>query len=425
MSSPLPVPSSDDIDMNGTPVRKSLLPRGSSPVTPIQPRQDDLSRPGTVARRALAVPSSSRDSANGGTGLSLSSRKLMLTVGRSVPSSSASRRTPVRQMGPTDSSDNGLFFPASPISFTPRANRRGDVHPSAVHSTPTRRQYAPRTTAPPSQANVPSSARRHDLRDPGSFLSSMPIDFPSTVAGPQAVPTPSLSARAIKSEAEDLTRVIWGTNVSLSESMKSFTNFMRNFKIKYRVSWDRDRGLSVPALSSPEEGERLLYEDYLRTMRVTNQTNLNLDMLNLQAFPPTKKLYTQLIKYPQEIIPVMDQVLKDLMVAVAEVDQQNGVEGMQGDEGEDEINEIMSKVYKVRPWGGDACNMRDLNPTGDAVSPLFTVMNTHSNYRYRQTRHNQRSRYPCNPNYPGHEDGLLSLFKLFTYCSGRDRPWPY
>ena len=83
---------------------------------------------------------------------------------------------------------------------------------------------------------------------------------------------------------------------------------MRNFKIRYRVSRDRDHGLTLPALSSSEESERLLYKDYLRAMRVTGQTTLNLDMVDLQAFPPTKKLYTQLIKYPQELIPVMDQV---------------------------------------------------------------------------------------------------------------------
>ena len=69
MSSPLPFPSSADDDMNGTPNRKSSLPRGSSSVTPIRRRPDDLSRPGTVARRALAVPPSSRGSANRGTGL--------------------------------------------------------------------------------------------------------------------------------------------------------------------------------------------------------------------------------------------------------------------------------------------------------------------------------------------------------------------
>jgi DNA replication licensing factor MCM4 len=128
--------------------------------------------------------------------------------------------------------------------------------------------------------------------------------------------------------------------------------------------FDRERGIIVPATTSFEEGERILYEDLLRKMRVTGQTNLNLDVVNLQAFPPTRKLHSQLVKYPQEIIPVMDQVLKDLMIALAEEDAAAGMEGMIGDEGEDEVNDIMGKVYKIRAWGGDACNMRDLNPTG-------------------------------------------------------------
>ncbi|KIM22898.1 hypothetical protein M408DRAFT_78352 [Serendipita vermifera MAFF 305830] len=164
-------------------------------------------------------------------------------------------------------------------------------------------------------------------------------------------------------DTEDLTRVVWGTNVSLSESMASFSNFIRSFKVKYRVAFDREKGIAVPAMATPQEGERLLYEELLRKMRITGHTNLNLDMVNLQAFPPTRKLHSQLIKYPQEIIPVMDQVLKDLMIAVAEEDASNGMEGMVGDEGEEEINEIQGKVYKIRPWGGDPCNMRDLNPT--------------------------------------------------------------
>ena len=67
----------------------------------------------------------------------------------------ASRSTPVRQLAPTDGSDNGLFSPASPIAITPRPNRRGkNIHASAPFSTPIRRQYALRTTDPSSQANV-------------------------------------------------------------------------------------------------------------------------------------------------------------------------------------------------------------------------------------------------------------------------------
>ena len=40
----------------------------------------------------------------------------------------------------------------------------------------------------------------------------------------------------------------------------------------------------------------------------------------------------------------------------------------------------MSEVHKIRPWGGDACNIRDLNPTGDAIPE---VLDPHSISRYR------------------------------------------
>ena len=69
----------------------------------------------------------------------------------------------------------------------------------------------------------------------------------------------------------------------------------------------------------------------------------------------------------------MDQVLKDLMLEVAEQDQQAGMDGMQGDQGEEEVADIMGKVYKIRPFGIAAVNMRDLNPSG-ASSRLKSFM---------------------------------------------------
>jgi DNA replication licensing factor MCM4 len=44
-------------------------------------------------------------------------------------------------------------------------------------------------------------------------------------------------------------------------------------------------------------------------MHETETYNLNLDCANLLAYPNSKKLYYQLIRYPQEIIPLMDYVL--------------------------------------------------------------------------------------------------------------------
>ena len=76
-------------------------------------------------------------------------------------------------------------------------------------------------------------------------------------------------------------------------------------------------------------------------MRQTGETNLNLDIINLLAYPPSKKLHIQLPKYPQEVIPVMDQVLKGCMINLA-----GKHEGMIGKQGEEEI---LGRVYKVRP----------------------------------------------------------------------------
>jgi DNA replication licensing factor MCM4 len=56
-----------------------------------------------------------------------------------------------------------------------------------------------------------------------------------------------------------------------------------------------------------------------------------------------QKQHGQLTKYPQEVIPTIDQVLKDLMLEIADLEQQEGREGMRGADGDVEVAEIMSK----------------------------------------------------------------------------------
>ena len=60
----------------------------------------------------------------------------------------------------------------------------------------------------------------------------------------------------------------------------------------------------------------------------------------------------------------MDQVLKDVMLELAEQDRDAGMEDMVGNEGEENIADIMGKVYKVRPFGEQPGNMRELDHTG-------------------------------------------------------------
>lgn len=67
----------------------------------------------------------------------------------------------------------------------------------------------------------------------------------------------------------------------------------------------------------------------------------------------------------------MDQVLKDEMIELAYDDVKENREGMEGELGQQEIEMMEGRLYKVRPYGLDAINMRNLNP-GD-IDKLVTI----------------------------------------------------
>ena len=212
----------------------------------------------------------------------------------------------------------------------------------------------------------PRTARPHSNNNP-NLSDADRLSLPASSLAPLSAPV-----QPTEDEPDEI-RAIWGTTVNLADTMKAFREFIKGFKPKYRVAHDRSLGLPTKVASSPAVVEVLLYEGYLRRMRITGEANLNLDCKNLRAFPSSRKLYGQLVKYPQEVIPAMDQVLKDIMLELAEEDQAEGVEGMVGQEGEEEIAEIMSKVFKVRPFGLPAVNMRSLNPQGTRAIPLSSI----------------------------------------------------
>ena len=56
---------------------------------------------------------------------------------------------------------------------------------------------------------------------------------------------------------EDNQRVIWGTNVSIAESMKKFREFLLGFQKKYRLRAD-----NIPVLDG--EGEEFTYVEMLK-----------------------------------------------------------------------------------------------------------------------------------------------------------------
>lgn len=209
------------------------------------------------------------------------------------------------------------------------------------------------------------------------------------------------------SEAGDggMVKFIWGTTIELQPAMNQFRDFLINFKPKYRAAYNRKArddilaqqdtmgqslGFSMDSTSaastvpapnplydnlSREKAEEKLYIRYMTTMRKTTQTNLNLDSLNLLAYPPSKKLYQQLISYPQEVIPIMDQVLKDVMIELCEDAWAALQDGLEKDLLMEEANEMQGRIYKVRPFGGEkTVNMRDLNPGGESAFQALRVV---------------------------------------------------
>ncbi|PIG88812.1 DNA replication licensing factor Mcm4 [Aspergillus arachidicola] len=284
-------------------------------------------------------------------------------------SSSSPTRARSLQPGRSDipSSSSGALFVSDRTTTGGQRNvvsRRNDLHSGGFGSTPSRRRRV--------------------------FVDANGI--PAADGEPQSDATFS-NIHPGTSEADALggssTRVIWGTNISIQDSMSAFKNFLYNFATKYRL-WaegateDETRRLGDTA----EERE---YINMLNTMRQLGVTSLNLDAKNLKAYPLTLKLWHQLHAYPQEIIPLMDQTIKDVMVelaikemerlrtqnqrnqshsrnlssapAVPSSDAMSETGRIPQTEIPDLVGEVETKAFKVLPFGLDSSvNMRDLDP---------------------------------------------------------------
>jgi DNA replication licensing factor MCM4 len=163
------------------------------------------------------------------------------------------------------------------------------------------------------------------------------------------------------------TRVLWGTQVSLAETMAAFQDFLRGFRLKYRWAALRAQGKMI-VRGSAAEGEALVYDEYLRRMRETSQTLLNVRITDLASFGPSKKLSYDLVKYPNEVVPIMDNVLKDeILEAMYESARLNPDK----EAAQTEIEHVQKSIYKVRVFGLDAINMRNLNPND--IDQLITI----------------------------------------------------
>ncbi|DAA78923.1 TPA_exp: DNA helicase [Trichophyton benhamiae CBS 112371] len=273
------------------------------------------------------------------------------------PGNSQARRNDI----PTSSS--GLFIRSSnPNGIT---TRRGDIHSDTFSTTGSGRR-----TLFVDESGLP--VRNREPLSDATFSNLNPDTSEAEILGGNS------------------TRVIWGTNIAVSDTMSSFRNFLYNFARKHRMIYDGATEAEIRELgSSADEKE---YIRMLNEMRQLGVTGLNLDLRNLKAFPPTTKLWHQVQSYPQEIIPMMDQCIKDVMVGLAgeEIERarqrnqrrpaaaardassipafpSSDADGNGNTPAQQDLSSILadieSRTYKVFPFGLDkSINMRDLDP---------------------------------------------------------------
>lgn len=227
------------------------------------------------------------------------------------------------------------------------------------------------------------------MDESGRIVSEMPSDAPSFS---NLDPTTSdAEAMAPVSNVQ-----IWGTNVSTHEIMAAFRGFLRNYTKKYRMYLD---GVSEEEVRLDPEAESKEYVQLGQNMLALHVTNLNLDMRNLKAYPPTVKLWQQTQDYPQDVVPMMDQEVKNFLLELAEAEMARRQASQSQSAAPssrtrimsseppvpsselgghdaptprpvvpaetDLIGEVINSNYRVRPYGLDqTTNMRELNPSG-------------------------------------------------------------
>jgi DNA replication licensing factor MCM4 len=330
----------------------------------------------------------------------------------------ASRQQPL-QSDNLHSDSSGLFVRSSRSQGPGSAvnnSRRGDINSDNVNS--------------------PHSRRRIFMDENGRIVREIPAEASEAPTFSNMDPNTS-DAQAMGGNS-GLT--IWGTNVSITDTMFVFKEFLKNYTKKYRMWGD---GMSEEETQADEDSDTKEYIEMMQNMLMLGITSLNLDFRNLKAYPPTRKLWQQAQDYPQDIVAIMDQAIKDVMyeLAEAEMARQRQSQSSAGQASQrsrvlsseppmppssdriepeaqtpreqessevDLCQEVQKRNYRVRPFGLDSTiNMRDLNPSG-----MFSRL---SGWKYanctrcRQDCCPQRSRYPNYTHYPRHERRFLPM----------------
>jgi len=141
----------------------------------------------------------------------------------------------------------------------------------------------------------------------------------------------------LSNSEQQMTQVVWGTNINTSDCQHRFKNFLTN----YTLERERDNMTAVP-----------YYMEQLKQIAETEQYILNLDCRHLLEHD--NNLHTQFINFPSEMIPYFDAVVNQMFKELVSGDSDN------------------TNIIQVRPYNLKQKKLlRELNP--DDIDKLIAV----------------------------------------------------
>jgi DNA replication licensing factor MCM4 len=155
--------------------------------------------------------------------------------------------------------------------------------------------------------------------------------------------------------------VIWGTDVDVSECKKTFRRFIENF-VDPNVEPD-EVNLAITDINEPLYMQKLKevcfysihlwifeycsFSTWLQVLALEDPY-FNINCEHLKTFSP--KLFAQLVRYPQEVIPILDMAINELFF-------------------EKHPAAVLEHQIQIRPFNSDVTtSMRNLNPEGLSAS---------------------------------------------------------
>lgn len=397
MSSP-PQRRSQRSSVAGTPTRNTRGSQQAASQATATPRNNRASQ---LASSPLFYQSSP---ANGNNNNAVSSPLRHNTASQSTDNNGAPPSSPLRHMTHTQSTESdgdrtprasrGPIGESSPIRYEPSSSPGRGLHPQSDLRSESSGLFVGAAGTPrarPRRGDINSeifsggarASSRVILDDAGRVVREIHSDAPNA-----PTPTPGMSdAFGGQDNA-----TIWGTTVSIDDTYAAFKDFLRNFTQKYRM-WHE--GKTTEETDADPAATSKPYWEELQNMLILGQRILYVDIRDFKLYPPTRKIWHQIQHYPQEIVPLMDQSVHDVMIELAQAEmskqrsQSNGATATQrshvpssdmqfpsserGDEptqsqraqqGPTLEEKVMDQTYMTRPWGlDDIINLRDLNPS--------------------------------------------------------------